>query len=119
MIDYRQRLITHKRNTFAGDAAHYLINESVANGRNAMGIHTQNHVELGQPLDVLVVSSSAHLVAATSARNRLATLLYTSDSSRNIGTLVGGRWVVKSQHHRDGHAIKVAFARALREIGNR
>jgi formimidoylglutamate deiminase len=121
MIDYRQRLITHKRNTFAGDAAHYLINESVASGRVAMGRDTSNHFEAGQPLDALVVSSTAHLTAATSPAYRLATLVYTSDSSRNIGTLVGGRWVVKHQHqhHQHGHAIKVAFARALREIGNR
>ena len=119
MIDYRQRLITHKRNSFSGDAAQYLIHESVTRGRWAMGKNQQNHFDIGQPLDALVVNSTAHLAAATSARNRLATLLYTSDSSRNLGTLVGGRWVVKNQHHRDGHAIKVGFGRALRELANR
>ena len=52
MIDYRQRLVTNRRNTFAGDAAHYMINESVTSGRLAMGRHESEHFAPGQPLDV-------------------------------------------------------------------
>src|SRR5882724_5190325 len=51
MIDYRQRLLTNQRNTFEGDAASYMVNESVASGRKAMGENRYNHFEVGKPFD--------------------------------------------------------------------
>jgi formimidoylglutamate deiminase len=119
MIDYRQRLVTNKRNTFEGDAAHTMINESVSQGRLAMGRKTSDHFEVGRPFDALVVSATSHLLADTSEKNRLASIVYTSDSSRNIGTIVNGKWIVKNQHHQNGHAIKVAFAKAMKALKNR
>lgn len=119
MIDYRQRLVTNKRNTFEGDAAHIMVNESVTQGRLAMGIHSKNHFEVGNPFDSLVVSSTSHLFAHTSTKNRMATIIYSSDSSRNVGTIVDGKWVTKNQHHQNGHAIKVAFSKAMKELKNR
>lgn len=119
MIDYRQRLITNKRNTFEGDAAQTMINESVTQGRLAMGRKLSDHFEIGQPFDALVVSATTHLLADTSEKNRLATILFTGDSSRSIGTIINGKWVVKNQHHQNGHPIKVAFAKAMRELRNR
>jgi formimidoylglutamate deiminase len=119
MIDYRQRLVTNKRNTFEGDAAEIMINESVAQGRTAMGRKTTDHFEIGQPFDALIVSATTHLLADTSDKNRLASILFTGDSSRNMGTIVNGNWVVKNQHHLNGHSIKVAFAKAMKELKNR
>jgi formimidoylglutamate deiminase len=119
MIDYRQRLITNKRNTFEGDAAHKMLNESILQGRLAMGRKISNHFEVGQPFDALIVSATSHLLADTSEKNRLATILYTSDSSRNLGTIVNGKWIVKNQHHQNGHAIKVAFAKTMKALKNR
>jgi formimidoylglutamate deiminase len=119
MIDYRQRLVSNKRNTFEGDAAQAMITESVTQGRMAMGRKTSDHFEIGQPLDALVVSAATHLLADTSEKNRLASILFTGDSSRNIGTIINGKWVVKDQHHQAGHSIKVAFAKAMRELKNR
>jgi formimidoylglutamate deiminase len=119
MIDYRQRLVSNQRNTFEGDAASYMINEEVESGRRAMGIKQHNHFELGKPLDAVVYNSQSHLLAETSEKNRLATLLYTSDSSRSAGTIVNGKWVVKNQHHVNGHSIKTDFTKAMRELKNR
>jgi formimidoylglutamate deiminase len=119
MIDYRQRLVTNKRNTFEGDAAYAMINESVIQGRSAMGRNTSDHFEIGQPFDALIVSATTHLLADTAEKNRLATILFTGDSSRNLGTIINGKWVVKNQHHQNGHTIKVAFAKAMRELKNR
>jgi formimidoylglutamate deiminase len=119
MIDYRQRLVTNHRNTFEGDAAAHLVNEATASGRKAMGVAASNHFDIGQPLDAVVYQSGTHLVANTSAKNRLATLVYTGDTSRIAGTIINGKWVVKDQHHENGHAIKTAFAKAMREIKNR
>jgi formimidoylglutamate deiminase len=119
MIDYRQRLVTNKRNTFSGDAAAYMIHESVQRGRLAMGRSANDHFEIGQPLDALVVNAGTHLLADTSEKNRLASIVYTSDSSRNLGTIVDGKWVVKNQHHQAGHEIKTAFSKAMKKLKNR
>lgn len=119
MIDYRQRLVSNQRNTFEGDAAAYLVNEEVESGRKAMGLKSANHFEVGQPFDAVIYSSTTHLLADTSEKNRLATLVFTSDSSRILGTLVNGRWVVKDQHHVQGHSIKTAFSKAMQELKNR
>lgn len=119
MIDYRQRLVTHQRNTFEGDAATYMVNEEIVRGRMAMGIHANKHFEIGMPLDAVVYNSQSHLLQATSEKNRLATILFTGDSNRNLSTLVNGKWVVKNGHHREGKTIKENFAKAMRELGNR
>jgi formimidoylglutamate deiminase len=119
MIDYRQRLITNQRNTFDGDAAFYLVNESVSSGRKAMGFFSKNNFEIGKPFDAVIFNAKSHLLAETSEKNRLATILYTSDSSRIIGTVVKGRWVVKNQHHQFGQTIKEGFVKAMRELKNR
>jgi formimidoylglutamate deiminase len=119
MIDYRQRLVTNHRNTFEGDAAAYMVNESITSGRSAMGISQGNHFEIGKPFDAVVYNSQSHLLTETTERNRLATLVYTSDSSRIAGTIVNGKWVVKNQHHTNGRAIKTAFSKAIRELKTR
>jgi formimidoylglutamate deiminase len=119
MIDYRQRLVTNHRNTFEGDAAMYMVNESVASGRTAMGTFQSNHFEIDKPLDAIIYNAQNHLLSESSEKNRLATLVYTSDSSRAIGTIVNGKWVVKNQHHVNGYAIKSSFAKAMRELMTR
>jgi len=119
MIDYRQRLTTNQRNTFEGDAAACMVNEEIESGRRAMGIQQSNHFEIGKTFDAVVYNSQSHLLAETSEKNRLSTLVYTADSSRTIGTIVNGKWVVKNQHHINGHSIKNAFTKAMMELKTR
>lgn len=119
MIDYRQRLVSNQRNTFEGDAAGYMVNEEIESGRKAMGFKSKNHFEVGQSFDAVIYNSTTHLLADTSEKNRLSTLIFTSDSSRIMGTIVNGHWIVKDQHHVQGHSIKKAFSKAMRELKNR
>jgi formimidoylglutamate deiminase len=119
MMDYRQRLLTHQRNTFEGDAASYVVNESISSGRRAMGINSANNFEIGKPFDAVVFNAKSHLVSETSEKNRLATILYTSDSSRILGTIINGKWIVTQQHHQSGQQIKEAFSKAINEMKNR
>jgi formimidoylglutamate deiminase len=119
MIDYRQRLVTNLRNSFQENAAHYMVSESVMRGRLAMGNTTNEHFEIGKPFDALVINAGSHLLADTTEKNRLASIVYTSDSSRNAGTIVNGKWIVKNQHHINGHSIKTAFSKAMKELKNR
>lgn len=119
MMDYRQRLITHLRNTFEGDAARYLINEEVQVGRSAMGVDTKDHFESGSPMNAVVYDARSPLLFNTSTDNLAATLLYSSDAVHCLGTLVKGKWVVKNQHHISETTIREKFALAIAKIGNR
>jgi formimidoylglutamate deiminase len=116
MIDYRQRLVTNRRNTFDGDAAHYLVNEATLSGRVAMGKGTLEHFAPGLPLDAVVFKANSHLVEASHLKHLCAVLVYTSDSSRILGTLVGGKWIVRDQHHQRGQLIKSEFTQAMAEL---
>lgn len=119
MIDYRQRLVSNFRNTFEGEAARYLVNEEITSGKKAMGSQFDDHFVIGQPFDAIVYNAQSHLLADTSEKNRLATIVFTSDSSRNLGTIVNGKWVVKNQHHSNGRKLKDDFAKAMKELRNR
>lgn len=119
MIDYRQRLVTHQRNTFEGDAAHYMVNEEIESGRLAIGVNASHHFAVDQSLDAVVYNSQSHLLESSSEQNRLATIIYTGDSNRNLGTIVNGKWIVKNGHHVNGRIIKNNFAKAMKGLGNR
>lgn len=116
MIDYRQRLVTNRRNTFSGDAARYMINESVTAGRVAMGLADSENFAPGQQLDAVVYKANSHLLEGAQPKNWASVIVYTSDSSRVLGTLVSGNWIVKDQHHVRGHAIKEKYHRAMKTI---
>lgn len=119
MIDYRQRLITNERNTFGGDAAHYMINEEVVSGRKAMGIESKNNFEIGKPFDAVIFDGQAPLLSATSGKNLAAAIVYSSDTSCKLGTIINGRWIVKFNKHIAGTPIRSNFKSAIQQIGNR
>lgn len=119
MIDYRQRLVTNARNTFEGDAAHYMINEEIVSGRKAMGIESENNFEVGKAFDALVLDAQSPLLATTSYKNLTAAIVYATDASHYLGTLVNGKWIVKSNKHHGGNEIKSRFSSAISELGNR
>jgi formimidoylglutamate deiminase len=96
-----------------------MVNEEIQSGRKAMGRNIQNHFEIGQSFDAVIFNSESHLVANTTEQNRLATLVYTSDSSRLMGTIINGQWITKNQHHIRGHEIKMKFNEAMAQLKNR
>lgn len=118
MIDYRQRLVTNRRNTFPGNAAQYMVNESVLSGRRAMGIAPRDNFALQQPLDALVLDARSPLLNGSHA-NMLPSIVYSSDPSMHYGTLVRGKWIVKSGHHAEEDKIRKDFLKAISTLGNR
>jgi len=116
MIDYRQRLVTNKRNTFSGDAAKYMINEEIATGRKAMGLDYKDHFSIGQPFDAMVIDGKSPQVESARRESLLSKILYTGDSNINLGTIVNGQWIVKRQVHFEQRKIRTAFTKALKEL---
>jgi formimidoylglutamate deiminase len=119
MIDYRQRLMTHHRNTFEGDGALYLVNEEIESGRKAMGLNLADHFVPGQPLDAIVYDAGSPLLGNTSMKNLLATLVYSAESRAPLGTLINGQWIVKNQRHTAEAKIRSDFTQAIKGLKNR
>ncbi len=119
MMDYRQRLITHRRNTFEGDAARHMIESAIYSGRKAMGLDYRNHFAVGQPLDAVVYDAQTPLLSETSIDNVSGTILFASDSTRPLGTLVDGKWIVQQGRHRAIKVIRNGFSLALKRLKNR
>jgi formimidoylglutamate deiminase len=119
MMDYLQRLTTHRRNTFSGDASKYLVNEEIATGRKAMGTVMADHFAIGQPFDALIIDAKAPLLENTSLQNILSSTAYAGDVATHLGTLVKGQWVVIGQRHIRREAIREKFSAALRYLNNR
>ena len=114
-LDYAQRLLTHKRNTF-DDGASTLIAKTIFSGRAAMGRKTKNFFEIGSSLDAVVFDSKSPLFSDTNFSNIMGRILYTADSSTIHGTLIDGKWVIKNQRHVREAALRSRFVSALRKI---
>jgi formimidoylglutamate deiminase len=110
-LDYGQRLITHRRNTF-DDGATVLLNKCVPCGRRALGTHNNNFFEVGQSFDALIVQTPVYL----STEHLLPSILYTCDAANFLGTMVDGRWVVKNHQHKNEQMVQLKYERSMKEI---
>ena len=119
MIDYRQRLISNQRNTFEGDAAAYMVQTEIVNGRMAMGLDDTTPFEIGQAFNAVVYNTTSPLLSNTSQEKLMASIVYAADSAMVLGTIMQGKWIVKENKHTRGEAIQNAFTKAMRSIKNR
>ena len=117
ILDYGQRLISHERNTFVsnqeGDSGRYAVNQALLSGRQAMGNSSARYFEVGQSFDAVVYKSTIPLLQTADSKNMLSTIIYASDSSWNLGTLVNGKWVVRDGHHIEKDLINQQFVQAI------
>lgn len=115
MIDYRQRLVTNRRNTFSGPQ--YMLTESVLQGRAAMGVTSGDHFEVGSPFDAVVYDALSPRLASAKTEELLSVLAYHGNSALALGTIVNGRWVVKNQRHFATDSIRKNFLKAMKGLG--
>jgi len=114
-LDYAQRFISYKRNTF-DDGARVLVNKSIQNGRSAMGYCQQEFFEIGGSLDAVIYSGTSPTILQSHQENLLSAIVYTADPSDILGTLVNGDWMVKENHHRSIDRIRTKFQQAVMAI---
>lgn len=114
-LDYAQRLTTHKRNTF-DNGARTLFNTTLIAGRRAMGCGTQQQFfQLSKPFDAIVFNGNSPLFARP-LEYLLPSIIYTSDSSALLGTIIDGKWIVKNHVHVMEKGIKAKFREAMKSI---
>ncbi|GAB3823631.1 formimidoylglutamate deiminase [Hymenobacter jeollabukensis] len=95
-LDYGQRLINRRRNTFA-DGATTLVDTTFFAGQRAAGRRVADYFALGQPLDAVVYDLQQPLLAQAGTQHLLPALVYTTDPSAVLGTLVDGRWAYRAR----------------------
>jgi len=120
ILDYGQRLTSHKRNTFYsksnGDSGAFGFNEALLSGRMAMGNKSPSYFEKGQYFDAVVVDVEHHLIATSGIDKVLSTYIYSGDTTFNLGTIVNGEWVVQSNRHNETGGIRSKFVGAIKAL---
>ena len=123
LLDYGQRLISHKRNTFSddkcGNSAVYAINQATIAGRKAMNNFEQKYFAVGEPFNACVVSSEHPLIRTASPKNLLNTIVYASDETMQKGAIVNGKWKMENGKCAGTEEIFDDFVQTLTELKNR
>jgi formimidoylglutamate deiminase len=114
-LDYAQRFTTHKRNTF-DDGARLLTEKTLQSGKAAMGNLNRKYFGIGESFDAVIYNAKSPLLAQASIADILSVILYTSDSSDVLGTIVDGKWIVKNQVHLRSEKITAAFLAAQKRL---
>lgn len=96
-LDYTQRLLTHRRNTFT-DGAATLIQKTFISGHEAMGNIPTDYFAIGQPLDAAIYSMDNPLLTQAGLQHLLPAIVYTADSTSLYGTLVNGKWAYRNSY---------------------
>ncbi len=94
LLDYGQRLITHRRDTFGGydyeDSGRYAIQQVTVAGRKAMNNFNADYFKIGADFDACIVAASEPTMQNCPTDNLASALIYTADKSMIKGVFVKG-----------------------------
>ncbi len=117
LLDYGQRLISHKRNTFSGenisDSGLFAITTATVSGRKAMNNFEKEFFAVGADFDACIVDANAPLLANVKAENLASTIVYTADASNIYGTFVDGKLIRQDENY---ERIKEEFIECVKEF---
>jgi formimidoylglutamate deiminase len=122
ILDYGQRLITHKRNTFTsdqtGNSGEFAIQMATAAGRKAMNDFNSDYFKVGSILNTSVLERKSPLLSTCSDDNLASTIIYTSDAVQQQGTIANGMYM-ESGKCSGYEKIQSDFIATLNELKNR
>lgn len=95
LLDYGQRLISHKRDTFAGDGGLSALEQATIAGRRAMNNFQSEFFAAGVDFDACVIESDAPLLANVKTENLCSAIIYTAGAAQIYGTFIGGKLMRK------------------------
>lgn len=122
ILDYGQRLISHKRNTFTsektGNSGEFAIDMTAITGRKAMNNFDANYFSVGSVLNASIVEQNSPLLASCSTDNLASTIVYATDAAQLQATISNGVYLA------DGRCsayekIQDEFISTLNELDNR
>ena len=113
LLDYGQRLISHKRNTFGENGGLFAIDQITSAGRKAMNNFQTEFFAVGNLFDACIINADAPLLANTALKNLASAIVYTADVSQIYGTFVGGKLMRKDEKY---NRIKWNFIDAVKRF---
>lgn len=123
MLDYGQRLTSHKRNTFTssiqGDTGQYAIEMATFSGRKAMNDYSEEFFAIGTSLNACVIDKNAPLLANTSLEKLTSSIVFTTDATHISSTIVNGKIVASNGRHQLQDEIRIKFSETLKTLSNR
>ena len=123
LLDYGQRLITHKRTSFvtkqSGDSAFNALKESLISGRKSVNNANEDFFPVGAYFDAVLMDAKSPLIACSKEESLTAAIVYSSDVSNMIGTIASGKLVVKEGRHLNKEFITSNFVEVMKELAIR
>ncbi|WP_420386847.1 formimidoylglutamate deiminase [Roseivirga sp.] len=123
LLDYGQRLTTHKRNTYyqpnRGDSGFNALKMAWQSGRKAMGHAAHEFFAVGQYFDAVVADGNAPLIATAGSQHLCNTIVYSSDVSNFLGTMVAGEWITSEGKHQKTDEISSNFIKTMNDLKSR
>jgi len=117
ILDYGQRLITHKRDTFTGenleDSGLYAITKATVAGRRAMNNFESEFFAAGASLDACIINADEPLLANVKTENLTSSILYSTGASQIYGVFVAGKLIRKDEKYQ---RIKEDFIDCVRKF---
>ena len=124
ILDYGQRLISHRRDQFIdsrnGNSGHFGFEMALKAGRAAMSKYsTEKYFKVGNSFDAVVLDATHPLIGTNKPENILSTLIYAGDPSFFLGTISNGKWIVQNGKHVNQEEISANFRKKISTIGIR
>ena len=123
ILDYGQRLTSHRRDQFVdttnGNSGHFGFEMSLMAGRAAMGTPTEQYFKVGDSFDAVLLDATNPLISTSRPENLLSTLIYSGDASFLLGTISNGTWRVQNGRHVNHEEISTDFKKTISKIGIR
>ncbi len=117
ILDYGQRLITHKRDTFTGekisDSGLYAIIKATIAGRRAMNNFESEFFAVGASFDACIINADEPLLANVKMENLASSIVYSTAASQIYGTFVGGKLIQKDAKYQ---RIKETFIDCMKQF---
>jgi formiminoglutamate deiminase len=123
ILDYGQRLTSHKRNTFysasEGDSGRFAIDMITKSGRKAMHNFASDYFTIGDYFNAALIDADAPLIASSGMENLTSTILYSTDVSMQCGVISQGKLFSENNNIDQIQKIKTDFVSTLKSLANR
>lgn len=120
LLDYGQRLRSHKRTSFivgeSVDSGNSALRMTMIAGRRAMNNFNTDYFKIGEPFNACVVDADAPLISISDLDHLISKIVYTCDANMLLGTIAHGQWVVKNNRHINDEDIRQKFSKAIKDM---
>ena len=123
IMDYRQRLVSHRRNTYfsaqQADGGTFAIDMATTAGRKAMNNFESEYFKVGEPFNACIMDGTHPLLANCSDKNLASTIIYSTGSAMQKATISHGKMIVENGSHVEQSKFRNRFSEVMKELGSR